>query len=361
MIFIQKCHQCKKMNNKTTLQDIADALGISRNTVSRALNSTGTVSDSTREKIFQKAAEMGYKQFSLFQTLPDTITPLPLNTSNEIALFTQSLPGNSHFGTKLLNAFQKKIGDLGYKLSVYIIRDLEIEQLCFPTNFNKEHTSGIICLELFSESYSDFLCKHDIPLLFVDTVFNHNDLNLQADLLYMENQTSVYLMLKELINSGSRNISFVGDRFHCQSFYERWKTYCTVMTDYNISVNFDNNILDNDSSPYGDITWLSKRIQRLPVIPDVFFCANDYLAIATIKALKALNISVPTDVLVCGFDDAPESVIIEPSLTTIHIPSDSMGYIAAELLMSRIAHPDMPYRTTYVKTNIIYRDSTNRK
>jgi len=348
------------MNNKVTLQDIADALGISRNTVSRALNNASTVSGSTRNKIFQKATEMGYKQFTLASSFSDSTSVPSIGTANEIALFTHSFPGNSHFGTKLLDSFQKKIGELGYKLSIYIIRDYEINQLCFPMNFNQEHTAGILCLELFSESYSKFLCQQQLPLLFVDTVFNHNDLNLQADLLYMENQTSVYLMLREFISNGYKNISFVGDRFHCHSFYERWKTYCAVMADHNLSVNIANCILDPDSSPYGDTDWLSNRIKMLPTLPDVFFCANDYLAIATLKALKQLNLSVPNDILLCGFDDAPEATIIDPTLTTIRIHSRSMGFTAAELLLSRILHPDMPYRTTYVKTDIIYRDSTKR-
>ena len=348
------------MNNKVTLQDIADALGISRNTVSRALNNADTVSDATRNKIFQKATEMGYKQFTLASPFSDASSAPVSGGANEIALFTHSFPGTSHFGTKLLDSFQQKIGELGYKLSFYIIRDYEIQQLCFPMNFNQEHTAGILCLELFSESYSEFLCKQQLPILFVDTVFNHNDLNLQADLLYMENQTSTYLMLREFLNSGYRNISFVGDRFHCQSFYERWKSYCAVMADHNLSVNTDNCILDSDSNPYGDTDWLSNRIRMLPALPDVFFCANDYLAIATLKALKQLNYSVPDDVLLCGFDDSPEATIIDPTLTTIRIHSSSMGFTAAELLLSRISHPNMPYRTTYVKTDIIYRDSTNK-
>ena len=46
------------------MQDIADALGISRNTVSKAINNTGILADSTREKVLKKAVEMGYKQFS---------------------------------------------------------------------------------------------------------------------------------------------------------------------------------------------------------------------------------------------------------------------------------------------------------
>lgn len=349
------------MSNKVTLQDIADALGLSRNTVSRAINNSDSIAETTRKKIFQKAAEMGYKQFGLLPSFTEPAAPLAVNGVNEIALFTHSLPGNSHFGAKLLDTFQKKVSELGYKFSIYIIRDFEIEQLCFPANFNQAHTAGILCLELFSESYSEFLCNQGLPLLFVDTVFNHGALNLQADLLYMENQTSVYLMLKKLIDDGYRNISFIGDRFHCQSFYERWKTYCAVMTDHNIPIHADTNILDSDSSPYADTEWLAKRIKQLPSLPDVFFCANDFLAISTLKVLKTMNISVPKDVLLCGFDNAPESVIIEPSLTTIEIPSSSMGFIAADLLISRIAHPNMPYRTTHVKTDIIYRESTNRK
>lgn len=345
-------------NRKVTLQDIADALNISRNTVSKAINNTGSISESTKNKILRKAAEMGYKQFALLQSGTELVPSLSSTIKREIALFTHSLPNNSHFGTRLLDSFQKKIVAAGYKLSIYSVRDAELNQLTFPINFAREHTAGILCLELFSESYSEFLCSQEIPLLFIDTVVNHSDLNLQADLLYMENQTSVYLMLKTLIEDGYKNFSFVGDRFHCHSFYERWKSFSAVMTDYNLPINFDNYILDTDSSPYYDSEWLSHRIKMLPSLPEVFFCANDFLAISTLKALKSMSISVPEKVLLCGFDDAPESTIVEPTLTTIKIPSTSMGFISAELLMSRILHPDMPYRTTYIKTDVIWRDST---
>lgn len=350
------------MNKKrVTLQDIANELGISRNTVSKAMNNTGSISDETKKKIFQAATEMGYKQFALFPQPPvnsQNPSSLTTNSSNEIALFTHSLLGSSHFGSKLLDAFQQQIGEHGYKLSVYMIRDFELEQLVYPANFNQSHTAGILCLELFSEEYSRFLCKQSIPLLFVDTVVNHIDLNLAADLLYMENKTSTYTMLKSIIDHGYRNISFVGDCYHCQSFYERWSAYCQIMADHNIPVRNENCILDNDSYPYHDITWLSNRIQSLPSLPDTFFCANDFLAISTLKALRTLNITIPTDTMVCGFDNSPESTIIDPPLTTVKIPSSSMGYTAAEILLARIAHPEMPYRITYVQTDVIYRSST---
>jgi LacI family transcriptional regulator len=346
------------MKKKVTIKDIADELEISRNTVSKAINGTGSISDEMKDKVFQKAAEIGYNKFSILSTVQENIAST-IVSNKEIALLTHSLIGNSHFCSSLLNTFEKKISRQGYHLSIYTIGDNEIDSLLFPANFNYSNTDGIICIELFSRVYSEFLCSHGIPTLFVDTAANISDLNLASDILYMENHGSVYIMLKEIIEKGYRNISFVGDRFNCNSFYERWKGYCDVLNDYHITVTPSNCILDNDSSPYMDTEWLSKRIASLPKLPEVFFCANDSLAISTLKALKKLNYSVPEDILLCGFDNSIESQIIEPALTTINIPSLSMGYIAADLMLSRIEFPEMPYRTTFIKTDVILRESTN--
>lgn len=355
------------MNKKrVTLQDIANELGLSRNTVSKAMNNTGSIADETKKKIFQTATEMEYKQFAIIpsiqsQTQSHTNPSIHMTRSKEIALITHSLLGGSHFGSKLLDSFQKKIGEYGYKLSIYMIRDYELNHLIFPAYFNESNTAGILCLEIFSESYSRFLCNQSIPLLFVDTAVNHIDLNLSADLLYMENKMSSYIMLKSIMEQGYTNISFVGDYSHCQSFYERWDAYCHIMTDWNIPIKEENCILDDDSNPYADVKWMSNRIHSLPSLPDAFFCANDFLAISTLKALKSLSIPVPSSIMVCGFDNSPESTIIEPTLTTVQIPSLSMGYTAADLLLSRIDHPQIPFRTTYIRTDVIYRSSTSRK
>lgn len=345
------------MKKRVTIQNIADELGISRNTVSRAINGTGSISIKTKDKVIKKAVKMGYNQFSIHPLVQENIISTSVS-NKEIALLTHSLIGNSHFCSSLLNAFEKKISKQGYRLSIYTVGDIEIDSLLFPANFNYDNTVGIICIELFSKVYSEFLCTQGIPTIFIDTAANISDLNLASDILYMENHDSVYIMLKEIIEKGYQNISFVGDRFNCNSFYERWKGYCDVLSDHNIPVTPSNCILDNDSYPYTDPDWLSKRITSLPKLPEVFFCANDFLAISTLKALKKLNYSVPKDVLLCGFDNSIESQIIEPRLSTVNIPSFSMGHIAADLILSRIEFPDMPYRTTYINTNVLLREST---
>lgn len=76
------------------------------------------------------------------------------------------------------------------------------------------------------------------------------------------------------------------------------------------------------------------------------------------QVLNSLNYSVPGDVYLCGFDDSPESRVVTPSLTTIHIHSQDIGLSAVELLMSRIKEPSLNYRTMYIETNLIFREST---
>lgn len=343
-------------NKKITVQDIADELGISRNTVSKALNNTGTLADATKSKIIQKAIEMGYKQFAYVNNT--SLFSSNVSVNKEIALLTRSMPNTSHFGSHLLSGFEEIISTQGYRLSMYVIRDNELNSSSLPFNLNLESVDGIICIEMFDKNYSELICKLGIPTLFIDSPSNHDSSPVNADILLMENYHSIYNITKTLINNNKTNIGFIGDIYHCESFYERWKGYCSALLDLKIPFDINNSILENDKEPYGDPEWLGNRIMQIPVLPQAFICANDFVAINVIKALKYKNISVPNDILICGFDDFMESKIIEPHLTTVSIPSYEMGDIAANLLLSRIDNPSIPFRTMHVRTSVKFREST---
>lgn len=344
------------MKHKVTVQDIANSLNISRNTVSKAINGTGTVSKDTKTKIYNKAAELGYKQFSMLnQDLTETITP---QLNYEIALFSHSVLSTSHFSSPLLHTFQEQISALGYRLSMYTIRDDFMFQCELPANFNYEFTKGIIVIEMFNEKYTEFLCNLDIPTLFIDTFANTNGQKLISDIMYMENVNCTYQMTLSLIANGYKKIGFVGDYLHCHSFYERWCGYRQAMQDSSINNFHEHCILENDNLPYYNPELLASKIAALPCLPEAFVCANDYIAIDVIRALKSMNLTIPDDIKICGFDNSTESRIIEPTLTTVDIPGDSMGHFAAEILLSRIQNPELAYRTIYVQTQIINRQST---
>lgn len=354
------------MAARVTIQDIADALGISRNTVSKAINNTGILADATRDKVLKKAMEMGYKQFS-YITLENAAKPAPAPSPNgnasEIALLTTSFLGNSHFSSTMLDKFHSELSGFGYSLSMHRILAEEIHTRRLPSSFSKERTAGIACIELFDPAYSRMVCGLGLPVLFIDSPAICLDGPPEADCLYMDNQTGIYQFVQEMVHRGKKNIGFIGEYMHCQSFYERYTAYRNAAHFHGIPCLDQYCILDNKAGAlrpsYEDYKdHLEARIKKIPSLPDVFICANDFVAIDTMQVLKKLGYSIPGDVYLCGFDDSPESKITTPSLTTIHIHSQIMGYSAVQLLVSRIREPSLNFRTMHTESSLIYREST---
>lgn len=354
------------MATRVTIQDIADALGVSRNTVSKAINNTGVLADSTREKVLKKATEMGYKQFS-YVTITDTNKPI-LTLSNskektEIALLTTMFLGNSHFASTMLDKFQRELSQLGYSLTMHRILPNELDSLALPDSLNLERTAGIVCIEVFNLPYSRMLCNLEVPLLFVDSPVTALDEPLKADCLYMENQSNILLFIKKMARRGKTKIGFVGEYMHCQSFFERYIGYRNAMhllglpcPDEYCIISNKAGVVNPSNADYQE--YLMESFQKLHPFPDVLICSNDFIALDTMHALKNLGYSVPQDVYLCGFDDSPESKVVTPALTTIHIHCQIMGVAAVQLLISRINEPSMNYRTMHTETSLIFREST---
>ena len=356
------------MSARVTIQDIADELGISRNTVSKAINNTGILADATREKVLKKAAEMGYKQFSYVKVIDSGKPVLTLaapKENTEIALFITNFLGNSHFATVMLDKFQKELSGLGYTLTMHRILSEEIDSLTLPASFSIERTVGIVCIEMFNYEYDKMICSLGLPVLLIDAPAPCFQEPLEADILLMDNQSNIYLFIQEMIRRGKTDIAFIGKHLHCQSFFERYTAYRQALHlsglpcpgEYCITGSpAGNQDSPADSTEYQD--YLAECLQKLKSLPDVLLCANDFVAIDAIQALKKLGYSVPDDVWLCGFDDSPESKIVTPSLTTIHIHSQIMGYYAINLLMPRINEPSLNYCTVHTETTLIYREST---
>ena len=341
------------MGKKITIQDIADALGLSRNTVSKALNNTGVLADDTRQKILRKAEEMGYRRFVYLPQEAPGENPV----IKELALVTQNMPYGSHFGTYALNTFQEKISKNNCRLSMYPVRDTEIASLKLPIGFDPEKTAGILCLELFDSNYIEMLDALGLPLLFIDTASDVDLTRTNADFLLMENALSIYRLTDSLIQKGCTRLAFAGDPSHCRSFLERYQGFQEALHANGLS---PCNTLFTGKTVFSDSTFLGEAVSQMIQLPEVFVCANDFVAIDLIRALRKHGFKVPEDVMVTGFDNSAESRIIDPHLTTVDIPSSQIGYLAADLLLSRINEPDTPYRIMHVRTSIKYRASTGR-
>lgn len=352
------------MASKVTIQDIADALGLSRNTVSKAINNTGVLADATRERILAKAVEMGYKQFSYINAsgVANLSAPAAQGEKCEIAVFSTLFLNASHFASTMLDKFQREAAQLGYSTTLHRVLPEDIQARELPMSMNPDRTAGIVCFEVFDEPYARMLCTCGIPVLFVDTPVCLNE-PLDADCLYMDNTSGINAFIHNMAARGKKKIGFVGEYLHCQSFFERYMAYRNGMFLHNLPIEerfcFTNNLTEGEdvmNHPYRSYLYYS--FKDMKELPDAFVCANDFIAFDLMQVFKVLGVSVPKDVYLFGFDDSPESRLVTPTLSTVHIHSQIMGYSATQLLISRINEPSLNFRTVHTESTLILREST---
>lgn len=347
------------MGKRVTIQDIADELGLSRNTVSKALNNSEGLAEATRQRIIQKAMEMGYKQFAFahtiveHQALSDQLT-VATGDRREIALLSTVYLTAPHFSSLMLDAFQREISQLGYTLNVHRVSEDDLANLTLPLTFDPDRVAAVMCVEMFDPVYDEMLCKLGLPILFVDTPAHPHGETLPADQLYMENETQILRLVNDMLGLGRRRIGFIGDWEHCQSFYERYAAFRLGMLMAGVDV--DERFLIK----FNFVNEIGQELERLEEMPDLFICANDFVALDAMQALRARGLDVPRDVMLAGFDDSAESRRCMPPLTTIHTHTQIMAYSAVQLLSSRIKEPSLDFRRVYTETELIYRASTAR-
>ena len=338
---------------KVTIQDIADELGISRNTVSKAINNADGLAEATREKILQKATEMGYKQFSYIKAQTVFYAPeQETRRKGEIALLCGNVIAPAHFASLMLDKLKMELSQLGYTLNTHRVERDDFLNRTLPVTLVPEQTLAIICIEMFDRDYDEMLCSLGLPMLFVDGPSKRNGFDLPADQLYMDNSTAITRFVNDMLAQGKHRIGFIGDYEHCQSFYERYTAFRCAMLMANAPVDerFCIKALIQEQ--------IDDALNALTDTPDVFICANDFIAVDAIFTLRKLGKSVPGDILFCGFDDSPNSRIITPTLTTVHTHTQIMAVAAIQLLISRIEDPSLNYRIVHTETELIYRDST---
>ena len=374
------------MRERVTIQDIASALGLSRNTVSKAINNTGPVADSTRAAVLKKAAEMGYKQFSYLKVSAPgqagdsflmnlSMNPMadpdnrdfrpPSSGPTEIAFLTTGRLDNSHFGSPMLDLICHEMSLVGYSVTIYRLLPADIAALRVPDGIRPTRTAGIICAELLDRNYCRMAADLGYPILFVDFPVYTDEDTPDADILLMDNEKCIASFIRQMKEKGYTRFGFMGDKFHCRSFFERYRGYRNALEIYGLTYDPAICLEERYESPEFDdyetfILHLKNRLQAMPALPDAFICANDFNALDLITALRGLGKRIPEDVMILGFDDSPESRIITPTMSTVHIHSQAMGILAVRMLLSRIKEPDMYSYTIHAETTLVLRASTDR-
>lgn len=344
------------IKERVTVQDIADALGLSRTTVSKALNGAPNMPEKTVDRVLNKAKELNYKQFSYFNTYREEEPHF--TKGGTFALFANYIPEQFHIASSIMASLEQKMREYGYSLTVYMLTPEDMNSLKLPQNFHPDKVDAILGIELFHPEYSEMICSLGKPVLFFDSFYSPERKPLNANILLMESRNSTFQMLDKILKSNHlTRVGFIGDINHCCSFHERFEGFKNALAANNLDIDSSFCITENDSQ-FHNPGFFYRAFSKMSQLPELFFCANDLLAWKAISALKQLNKKISRDILICGFDDTLSATPMDNTLTTVHTPSREMGIMAAAILMTQINNPDLPVSTTYLNGEIKMRSSS---
>ena len=246
-------------------------------------------------------------------------------------------------------------------------RSLEVLQYIFRPNSDLEtlkeyirqfDVNGIICIEFFTRRSADKILSLGIPTVFMDHFYGDEDLNGEYDIVLPDNVNAVRSACKKLIAAGADDFSFIGNPRNCKSFYERFLGMREALYEEALPYSPELSLTRDNSFPYGSAEALAEAFSRFVRLPDCFVCANDFIALSVIDALKQMKKLHLDKINVLGFDNIPESRLSSPILSTINIDKQVLGRQAVCTLMDRISNPALQSRTIGIFCNYIQRETT---
>lgn len=326
--------------HRTTIQDIAEKLGISISTVSRALRDLPEVNEETRKKVRDLAKKMGYRPNLLASGLRNQSSKIigVIVPDLESAFFVKAIKG--------INDACRKNGN-----DIFICQSnesLSQEKLLLQILINHRVDGVLISLSRETSNYTHIKKSLDfqLPLVMFDRVRDE----LKCQKVVINDEHSAFQATSYLLEKGYSHIVFLSGPENLNISINRSKGYLGAMG------NRHTKIFSTDFSSEKTLNTVKNIIQKEK--PDAILCINDKVAVDTIRAVKNMGFAVPDQIAVMGFSNESFGEIIEPSLTTVEQYPYEMGYRAAELLFDEINNKQVDYQNPHVlATTIIKRES----
>ena len=342
---------------RVTIQEIAGELGLSRNTVSKALSGSDAVAPETRLQVIRTACEMGYPQYRI--KMPEE-TASELLTTRQMNVLVLSKRETSNFWNRIIIGISDILNAQHISLQLKVISDGDMKDHVLPFE-EQDQISGIIVMSVFDTGYIDRLMEAGIPTVFLDSPV-HCELYLRhGDVIMAEGYHSMRALTEQLIRQGLSRFCFIGDTTYCRSIADRYEGFRAALTEHGISERDQLLYISHSKNRYYDMGEISQVIDSFPYIPDAILCSNDDIAKDVYSKLRSIGLQIPKDISITGFDDSEAAEILSPSLTTVAVHNQSMGRRLASQLLERMGNPEAPKELIYVSTDLLIRESSMRR
>lgn len=331
-----------------TAKEIAEKLGLSQTAVSMALRGKAGVSTKTRQRVIREAEKSGYdfERIRKEGNQDGTIYIIQYIVNNAIMGYTPIF-------TELTEGVRNAAAQNSLRIRLMQIREKSDDLDRALEDLRVTDCIGIILLgtEISKEICRKFMSIH-VPVVLLDTYFP----DLDCDSVLINNEAGAFMAAEHLIRHTGKRPGYIASSYRIPNFAERESGYRRALVENGLSVS---GLTRHQVSPSfeGAEADMIDIIEEGTDLAGAYFCENDIIAIGAIKALRKKNIRVPEDVSIIGFDNIPESAIIDPGLTTMDVPRHFMAECAARQLLFRIGnHASHPVKIA-VAPELVRRES----
>lgn len=327
-----------------TVKDIAKLAGVSTATVSRALAAPDKVADSTRMKVERAAAEVGYAPNAMARSLRT-------NESKTIVVIVPNL--KNPFFADIINGMEKYAHRFGYKVLIGDANEDENRIQSYFDLVDSKLADGVLLLtsQVPKEMVVDANGDPRFPMVIASEYFS--DINLPT--VHVDNAYSARKAVEYLVVMGHFKVACITGPMANPLSRARLKGFRECFDHWKLKVNEDW-VLEGDFSFYSGYN-LGRQLLIYDDKPTAIFCHSDEMAIGVMKVAKEMNIDVPRELTVIGFDNIVYGEYCEPKLTTVHQPRDLIGETSMKLLIDILANKK-PNPEMTLPTQLIVRDSS---
>ncbi len=306
-----------------TLNDVAKAANVSTATVSRCLNSPEQVGEETQNRVMKAVDDLSYSPNFGAQIMAARRT-------NTIGAVIPTME-NSIFA-RGIQAFEEELNTYDYTLivaSTSYRADIEEQQI---RNLIARGAEGLLLIGYQrDDKIYKFLENRRVPIV-LTWAFQENSSHQSVG---FKNRQAMEELTKLVLSYGHKNIATISSdtitNDRARARLEGIKAVITQNTSKDI-------ILNTIEAPYSIDSGADafSTLMSAPNPPSVVMCGNDVLAVGAVMKAKEMGMRIPDDISITGFDDIELAQVVEPPLTTVHVPHSKMGQRAAQVLVEAI-------------------------
>lgn len=327
-----------------TIGDVAKLAGLSRTTVSRVINHHPYVSEEKKALVRQAMNELSYVPNSIAQNLRKQVT-------KTIAVLIPRI--SNPFFSMMVEVMENAAAENGYQLVVCQTMYSKERELVYLNLFKTKQFDGVI-LASIENDWNDI---QDYTQYGPIVMCNEYDDRAEIPMIRLNQFEGGYIGAKHLLERGHNKIAHSRGNHLTNLTQDRKDGFLYALEESGLSSHDD--WMFTGVSIIEDGRQLMRKIVQMNHSPTAIFTGSDEVAAGIIREAKVLNVKIPNDFAVVGFDDQPLARLMEPTLTTIYQPIKTISYQTMAVMFDMLKNPGKLERQTIdLSLHLIVREST---